>query len=71
VVITAVDGSSDAGQKGLQRGDIVLTANGQPVTTIAQLEAVVKLAKTQNRPAVLLRVQRRGQPVTFLPVRIR
>ncbi|WP_343061311.1 Do family serine endopeptidase [Novosphingobium flavum] len=71
VVITAVDASSDAGQKGLQRGDIVLTANSAPVTTIAQLEAVVKAAKSQSRPAVLLRVQRRGQPVTFLPVRIR
>jgi len=71
VVITAVDASSDAGQKGLQRGDIVLTANNQPVTTVAQLEGVVRAAKTQSRPAVLLRVQRRGQPVTFLPVRIR
>ncbi len=71
VVITVVDGSSDAGQKGLQRGDIVLTANNQPVTTVAQLEGVVRAAKAQNRPAVLLRVQRRGQPATFLPVRIR
>ena len=71
VVITAVDASSDAGQKGLQRGDIVLTANNQPVTTIAQLEGIVRAAKTQGRPAVLLRVQRRGQPATYLPVRVR
>jgi serine protease Do len=71
MVITAVDGSSDAGQKGLQRGDIVLTANQQPVTSVAQLEAVVRAAKTAGRPAVLLRVQRRGQPATYLPVRVR
>ncbi|MES2494009.1 MAG: Do family serine endopeptidase [Pseudomonadota bacterium] len=71
VVITVVDGSSDAGQKGLQRGDIVLSANYAPVATIAQLEAIVKAAKTQNRPAVLLRVQRRGQPATYVPVRLR
>ena len=71
LVITVVDGSSDAGQKGLQRGDIVLTANNQPVATIAQMEAIVRAAKTQGRPAVLLRVQRRGQPAAYLPVRIR
>ena len=42
LVITAVDQSSDAGQKGLQRGDIVLSANYTPVTTIAQLEGIVR-----------------------------
>ena len=71
VVVTAVDTSSDAGQKGLQRGDIILSANYQPVTSVAQLEAVVHAAKTQNRPAVLLRVQRRGQPATYVPIRLR
>ena len=71
VVITVVDGSSDAGQKGLQRGDIVLSANYTEVTTLAQLENIVKTAKTQNRPAVLLRVQRRGQPAQYVPIRLR
>ena len=71
VVVTAVDASSDAGQKGLQRGDIILSANYQPVTTVAQFEAVVRAAKGQNRPAVLLRVQRRGQPATYVPIRLR
>jgi serine protease Do len=71
VVVTAVDGSSDAGQKGLRRGDIILSANYQPVTTVAQFEAVVRAAKSQNRPAVLLRVQRRGQPATYVPIRLR
>lgn len=71
VVVTAVDASSDAGQKGLQRGDIILSANYQPVTTIGQFEAVVRAAKAQNRPAVLLRVQRRGQPATYVPIRLR
>ncbi|MBA3056161.1 MAG: Do family serine endopeptidase [Sphingomonadales bacterium] len=71
VVITVVDGSSDAGQKGLQRGDIILSANYTATSTIAQLEAIVKSAKAQNRAAVLLRVQRRGQPAQYLPVRLR
>ncbi|MBW8752727.1 MAG: Do family serine endopeptidase [Sphingomonadales bacterium] len=71
VVVNAVDPSSDAGSKGLQRGDIVLSANYQDVSTPAQLEAAVKAAKTANRNAVLLRVQRRGQPATYVPIRLR
>ncbi|MBC2651444.1 Do family serine endopeptidase [Novosphingobium flavum] len=71
LVITAVDQSSDAGQKGLQRGDIVLSANYTEVTTVAQLEGIVRAAKAQTRNAVLLRVQRRGQPPIYMPVRLR
>jgi serine protease Do len=71
IVVTVVDGSSDAGQKGLQRGDIILSANYTAVTTIAQLESIVRQAKAQNRTAVLLRVQRRGQPATYVPIRLR
>jgi serine protease Do len=71
VVITAVDDSADAAAKGLQRGDIVLSANYKPVATAAELEAIVRQAKTENREAVLLRIQRRGQPPQYLPIRIR
>ncbi len=71
LVISVVDGSSDAGAKGLQRGDLVLSANYRPVTTVAELEAVIRQAKADGRNAVLLQVQRRGQPATYLPVRIR
>lgn len=71
VVITAVDASSDAGTKGLQRGDIVLSANYVSVTTVADLERIVRQAKTDGREAVLLRIQRRGQPPQYAPIRIR
>ena len=71
VVVNVVDASSDAGAKGIQRGDIVLSANYQPVASTADLEAAVKAAKAANRAAVLLQVQRRGQPTTYVPVRIR
>lgn len=71
VVITAVDDSADAATKGLQRGDIVLSANYKPVSTAADLEAIVRQAKTENREAVLLRIQRRGQPAVYLPIRLR
>jgi serine protease Do len=71
VVVNAVDPSSDAGTKGLQRGDIVLSANYQNISSPAELEAAVRSAKTSSRNAVLLRVQRRGQPATYVPIRLR
>jgi len=71
VVVNAVDDSSDAGAKGLQRGDIVLSANYRAVTSPAELDAAVRAAKASNRAALLLQVQRRGQPATYVPVRLR
>ena len=71
LVISAVDASSDAGTKGLQRGDIVLSANYRDVTTPAELESAVTAAKAANRTALLLRIQRRGQPAIYMPVRLR
>ncbi|MDR2856785.1 MAG: Do family serine endopeptidase [Novosphingobium sp.] len=71
VVVNVVDPSSDAGTKGLQRGDIILSANYQDTTTPAELEAAIKAARSANRNAVLLRVQRRGQPATYVPIRLR
>jgi serine protease Do len=71
LVISVVDQSSDAGSKGLQRGDIVLSANYTDVKTVAELETIVRAAKADGRAAVLLRIQRRGQPAAYLPVRLR
>jgi serine protease Do len=71
LVITAVDPSSDAGSKGLQRGDVVLSAQYEPVRTVAELERTVRAAKSANRSALLLQIQRRGQPTSYVPVRIR
>lgn len=71
LVVTAVDPSSDAGQKGLRRGDIILEANYRGVTDVAGLDAAIKDARSSNRDALLLRVQRRGQPAAYVPVRLR
>jgi len=71
LVVSAVDPSSDAGRKGLQRGDIILTANYRAVATLADFETVVADAEKSNREAVLLRVQRRGRPAQYVPVRMR
>ena len=71
VVVNAVDPNSDAGRKGLQRGDIVLSANYNDITSVAELEETIRTAKAANRNAVLLRVQRRGQPSAYVPIRMR
>ncbi len=47
------------------------SANGQPVTTPAQLEAVVKEAQAAGRTAILLRAQARGGAAVSVPVRLR
>ena len=71
LVVNAVDPSSDGGTKGLQRGDVLLSANYRNIKTVAELETAVREAQKSSRAAILLRVQRRGQPATYLPVRIR
>lgn len=71
VVIADVDQNSDAARKGLQRGDIVLTANYRATANVAALEAAVRQAQSDNREALLLRVQRRGRPAAYVAVRLR
>lgn len=71
LVIGAVDPNSDAGRKGLRRGDLILSANYQAVGTIEALREQITAAETDSRDAVLLRIQRRGQPPRFVPVRLR
>jgi serine protease Do len=50
---------------------VVLTANGQPVVSEAELNTAVTAAKTAGRNAILLQVLRRGQPAAFVPIRLR
>ena len=71
LVIGAVDPNADAGRKGLQRGDIVLSANYRAVSSLADLEGIIADAERSNREAVLLRIQRRGRPAQYIPVRLR
>ncbi len=71
LVVNAVDPSSDAGTKGLQRGDVLLSANYRDIRTVAGLEESIRSAKAANRVAVLLRVIQRGRPAVYVPVRLR
>ncbi|MEP3049847.1 MAG: Do family serine endopeptidase [Erythrobacter sp.] len=71
VVIGAVDPNSDAGRKGLRRGDIILSANYEAITSIEDLSGHIADAETAERDALLLRIQRRGQSPRYVPVRLR
>jgi serine protease Do len=71
LVIAEVDPNSDAGSKGLTRGTVIVRANNQPLTSAADLEAVIAAAKAEGREAVLLRVRSRGAPEVTIPVRLR
>ncbi len=66
VVITGISPTSDAAQKGLQRGDVILAVQGQRVTTPAQVVAAVDAAKRSGRSSVLLLVKRGNSPEAFI-----
>lgn len=70
VVITAVDSSSDASDKGLQRGDVIMSVNRADVTTPAQVLTAVDAAKRAGRTSVLLLVKRGSSPEAFVGVEI-
>ncbi len=71
VVITGIDPSSDAAQKGLQPRDVIVSANNQPVMNAADIARIVTQAKSQGRDAVLVFIQRRGIPGRFVPLRLK
>jgi serine protease Do len=70
VVIVSVDPSSDAAEKGLQRGDVIVAIQGQRVTTPAQVAAAVDAAKKAGRTSVLLLVKRGSSPEAFVGIDI-
>nr|WP_208417813.1 Do family serine endopeptidase [Sphingopyxis panaciterrae] len=71
LVIGAASANSDAGRKGLRRGDVIVSANRTPVTTSDALAKIVSDAKKAGRDAVLLEILRRGGPSAFIAVRVK
>ncbi len=69
LAIQGVQRNSDAAQKGLQSGDVIVQANGREVGTTGALSAAVAEAKKAGRKDVLLLVARSGQHI-FVPVQI-
>jgi len=70
VIITTVDPNSNAGEQGLQRGDLIVSVNNQPVSTPAQVVAAVDAARKAGRSSVLLLVQRGATPGVFVGINI-
>jgi serine protease Do len=70
VVISSVDPSSDAAQRGLQRGDVILSINQRPTLSPQDVAAAVAAARRAGRPSVLLLMRRGNRPAHYVPVKI-
>ncbi len=70
LVIAAVNPNSDAGQRGLRRGFVIVGAHGRTVATSEELAAAITEARGQGRRAILLQVTARGIRPAFVPVRL-
>ncbi|MGD9659600.1 MAG: Do family serine endopeptidase [Methylocystis sp.] len=57
VLVTDLDPSGAAAQKGLRRGDVIVEAGGQPVSSGRDLAAALVSARKEGRRSVLLRVK--------------
>jgi serine protease Do len=70
VIITTVDPNADASEKGLQRGDLIVSVNNQSVSSPAQVVAAVDAARKAGRSSVLLLVKRGATPPVFVGIDI-
>jgi serine protease Do len=70
VIVTTVDPNSDAGDKGLQRGDLIVSVNNQLVTSPAQVIGAIDAARKAGRSSVLLLVKRGNSPEAFVGIDI-
>jgi len=70
VVIAEVDGTSDAAEKGLKSGDVILEVSGQVVAKPDDVVSGVKKAQDMKRTAVLLHIKSADQK-RFVAVQLR
>ena len=69
VLVQSVKGSSDAGDKGLKRGDVIVRAGDRDVGTAADVSAAVSIWKKEGRASIPLEVSRNGVSL-FVPIKI-
>ena len=69
MLITDVDAESDAANKGLKAGDIIIDVQGTVVRSPADVEATVKTLDKSGKP-VLLRVKS-GDTIRFIAVQLK
>ncbi|PRD45812.1 serine peptidase [Phyllobacterium phragmitis] len=61
VVITDVNSDSDAADKGIRSGDIIVSVNNKPVKSVSDINAAISDADKAGRRAVLLQLQSNDQ----------
>ena len=69
VLIAGVKADSDAGEKGLVKGDVLSSVNGVAVNSTGEVAAAISAAEKSGRTSVLAKVVRQGRPV-FVPLKI-
>jgi serine protease Do len=70
LVVGTVDPNSDAGQKGLQPGDIVMSINQAAVATPEAAASAIEAARRAGRGTVLLLVKRGNGPPAYVGVEL-
>ena len=69
VLVDGVKGASDAGEKGLRRGDVIVRAGGHEVVSASDVAAAVTEWRKAGRASIPLGVNRGGRTL-FVPVKI-
>jgi serine protease Do len=67
--VTGVTGGSEAADRGLQPGAIILRVNDDLVTSPAEVQERLELARAQKRPYVMLLVNYEDK-VLWVPLRL-
>jgi serine protease Do len=70
VVVTDLDPNSDAAQKGLRPGHIILSVDRQATTSPQAVNQAIEAARRANRRSVVLLVRTGNGPPGFVAVRL-
>ena len=70
LVVGTVDPNSDAGQKGLQAGDVILSIDNNATVTPEAAAAAIEAARRARRGTVLLLVKRGNGPPAYVGVEL-
>ncbi|HZK99081.1 MAG TPA: Do family serine endopeptidase [Caulobacteraceae bacterium] len=69
VLVDGVKGSSDAGEKGLHRGDVIVRAGDREVASASDVSAAVGEWRKAGRASIPLAINRGGRTL-FVPIKI-